>query len=787
MFKFFSKICPPILFFFLLTAILFAPYFRHGLVPIAGDILIGHYYPWKDQIWEGRTAGYPIKNFQIFDGIQQTLPLRILAVKEMKAGSWPLWNPYILLGMPLLGNFQAAALYPFNLLFWLLPEFDAWSIYIILQPFLAGIFGYFWGRSLKLSTKGSLAVGLFWGFSLIMMNRLENGIDGHTALWLPLALGAINKIRETGKIRWGLLLFFGIFMSLLAGYPPPIFYGLLLIFVFVIFNFWKELNLKETYPKLILVFLAVIFAFGLAAPQISPLASLMKVTVRDKVSFGATGSEAYFFPWKNLAMIIAPDFFGHPSTGNYRDRFLYTNPPSIGVIGFLLAVYSIGYLRLRQRNKEVIFWWSIFLFSMLCILETPLSRLIFGLNIPLFSSVAPMKTIWITVLSLSILAGFGLDKLAIVIKETGKKSLIKFFWPFLILWPIVFCLALWANLMDGEVGQVALRNLFVPGFCLLAATILVFVTKLRPRLSNYFLILLLAISAFELLREGKKYNAFIPKNLVYPSIQILSLVKNSSGLFRFSINHPELLPTDVNIFYGLSTPNGYVSTYDWRSGSLLKLANEKLPVTKIDSYSRNVFQTEHNSPILDLLGVKYIFSLSDLKENKFKLFSQIGKTRLYENKAALPRAFLAGDYVVAKDDLDIANNLIGSDLSKTVILEKEPPLKVNNGYQGGEVEIVRYSENEVELNYSTKESALLVVTDSYYPGWRALIDGERTEILRADFNLRAVVVPRGKHRVLFEFRPESFFIGLAVSALTLALLLFLLAMSFVKKLPLFKK
>lgn len=102
----------PVFFFLLLGIVLFWPYFTKGLVPIPADILIGHYHPWKDEVWDGRIAGYPIKNFQLFDGILQTLPWRLLAIESFKAGNLPLWNPYVICGMPLLANLQVAILYP---------------------------------------------------------------------------------------------------------------------------------------------------------------------------------------------------------------------------------------------------------------------------------------------------------------------------------------------------------------------------------------------------------------------------------------------------------------------------------------------------------------------------------------------------------------------------------------------------------------------------------------------------------------------------------------------------
>ena len=67
----------------------------------------------------------------------------------------------------------------------------------------------------------------------------------------------------------------------------------------------------------------------------------------------------------------------------------------------------------------------------------------------------------------------------------------------------------------------------------------------------------------------------------------------------------------------------------------------------------------------------------------------------------------------------------------------------------------------------------LVLTDTWYPGWRAFVDGEETPVLRADLAFRSVLVPAGQHRITFDYRPTSFRAGLVMSVLALALSLWL--------------
>jgi uncharacterized membrane protein YfhO len=71
----------------------------------------------------------------------------------------------------------------------------------------------------------------------------------------------------------------------------------------------------------------------------------------------------------------------------------------------------------------------------------------------------------------------------------------------------------------------------------------------------------------------------------------------------------------------------------------------------------------------------------------------------------------------------------------------------------------------VVVETESADDALLVLTDTYYPGWRAKVDGSDAEILRADYVFRAVVLPAGNHTVEFEFKPRSFLFGAALSCL----------------------
>ena len=150
---------------------------------------------------------------------------------------------------------------------------------------------------------------------------------------------------------------------------------------------------------------------------------------------------------------------------------------------------------------------------------------------------------------------------------------------------------------------------------------------------------------------------------------------------------------------------------------------------------------------------------------------------IYENEDVLPRAFLVGNIEVAKRAEDALEMLLdgGLNLFETIIIEEEPPASFSHREKKntppGEVEIIRYSPNRIEMRAMAKEGCFLFISDVYYPGWETTIDGVKTKTYRADYAFRAAYVPAGKHEVVMRFRPRSFMIGGLISSVSLAVIL----------------
>ncbi len=151
---------------------------------------------------------------------------------------------------------------------------------------------------------------------------------------------------------------------------------------------------------------------------------------------------------------------------------------------------------------------------------------------------------------------------------------------------------------------------------------------------------------------------------------------------------------------------------------------------------------------------------------------------VYENIFCLPRVYVVGNYLVAHNEREslraIEQN--SSRLNNLVVLENGVPsfAPVVSDKNPGEAAIEKYEINRVEVTVEAGEDAILVLTDSYYPGWVALVDGEPKPIWRANSLFRAVEIPPGAHEVAFEYRPASVRRGAVVSLGSLVVVVALL-------------
>ena len=142
--------------------------------------------------------------------------------------------------------------------------------------------------------------------------------------------------------------------------------------------------------------------------------------------------------------------------------------------------------------------------------------------------------------------------------------------------------------------------------------------------------------------------------------------------------------------------------------------------------------------------------------------------------AVFPRFFLVHQ-VRTVGSLEEARSLIQNhhvDLRETAIVDK--PIELPSGDADGTdaVKIGKYEPNAIELSAQASRGALLVLSETYYPGWKAWLDDRPAPIYATDIALRGVLVPAGAHRIRMEFRPAILSVSLGISLATAILLAF---------------
>jgi len=158
----------------------------------------------------------------------------------------------------------------------------------------------------------------------------------------------------------------------------------------------------------------------------------------------------------------------------------------------------------------------------------------------------------------------------------------------------------------------------------------------------------------------------------------------------------------------------------------------------------------------------------------------VGVSHVFENLRARPRVWLVPE-VVQVSDVEALNAIRTSilpdgrtlDLTRVALIEDaSPPLgpSPNATTSNGTARVTSLTDSAMEIETSSSSNAFLVTSDTYYPGWTASIDGQLTNIYHTDYLIRGVAVPAGSHRVRFEFRPKSFYVGGALSVFSLLLL-----------------
>ncbi|MDI6736239.1 MAG: YfhO family protein [bacterium] len=674
-------------------------------------------------------------------------PTHYFASHWIREGIIPLWNPYNSCGVPFLAALQSQVLYPFSFIIYFLPINFGMKLFIATHLFLAGIFTYLLMQQWKTSKTSSLISSIVYIFSgyFISVVDILNILVAIT--WIPFIFWAYVLALRTFKFRYIILTAIGIGLQFLGGEPTTFCATLLTLALFTsskVVVEWREGRRQKaetvrlnghasrnrgwnTYFKIPLVLvIVVLISLGLVAFQLLPFLEMVSHSTRYKGSLSSGMSFAEATRW-SLAPYELLDLFA-PSLSYVIMRILgeqgLIDSIYLGIIPLCFIFIGICFSRLA------LFWMLIFICFILLssghyfLLYKWLYTFIPGFNLMQI----PVKFFSIVTFAGALLAGFGYERLKQMTKPGKTIS-------------VCIILAILIDLFTAGVNlNPVVKDDFYKGEPRLAKLI-----KGNPDYCRIFMAP--ATSKFFYHHSGQ-----IDTNL-------LSLAK-------------EALLTNLGLLHQVFDANGV---------ECLLLRDYHVLMRMITT--GNLSQVHQ---LLNLLNIKYIISRERLDGNELKLIE--GETiNIYENPTHLSRAFLVPNAVVIKDREDILRRMLRRDFDpqKEVIMEEEiqnQKSKIKNKSKienrKSKIGIINYQPNKVIITASSPTDCFLFLSDTYYPGWKAYVDGVETKIYRADYIFRAIKLSKGEHNIEFKYLPSGFKPGCWLSFITA---IFILCFGLVRK------
>ena len=775
----------PYLLIVIVVFIFFYPVFK-GKIPFPGDILIND-NPYKTESYLGYApGGYPNKA-QGPDVTKEIYPWRYFSFSELKKGIVPFWNPHNFSGNPQIANFQTGVFYPLNLLYLIFPFNFSWTLIIMSEPVLAGIFMYlFLKKGIGLKDFPSFIGAVSFAFSSYMTVWIEYGNIGSTLAWLPLVLLFTKYFFK----KLSILNFFGIVASLslaiLAGYIQGAFYIYVLCFLYYNYLVFSTKGAFENHKKNLIFLLSLFLPFVITFFQIFPTLELFLESTRGTYALGQI--EKNLAPLASLVTIFFPDFFGNPATrnywidGTYIERVMYP-----GSVVLLFAFYA---LISKVKFGEKRFFAIVSLISLVVATDLPLVKYFYLIPVPVISTTVATREFSIFIFSLIVLGSIGLEHF-LSEKEFKKIFAYAYLGFVTFIWALVFVLI---RIIPGlsQNLKITQHNLIVPTIIIVLALAVICIKKINK---NVVFAVIALLVVFDLFYFFNKITPFSPKTLVYPQTPVISYLQKNAGINRFWGYGSAYVSPNYQSVDGTYSPEGndplHLETY----GQLLAASeNGELPAVLprpdanvAPGYGTNGLSNNfYRQRVLNLLGVKYVLNqdytltkdtrpdLSTFPDSIYKLVWQETPWQVYENKQSLPRFFITGDYRV-EEKQKILSSIFNKniDLGKTVFLEETPRNQIQTNSRG-EVSLLSYKSNEIKFLVKTDGNSILFLSDNYTPGWRATVDGADTKVYRADYTFRAVIVPKGTHRITFYYYPINFILGLKISAGGVFLLLIVL-------------
>lgn len=717
--------------------------------------------------------------------------------------SLPLWNPYVMCGVPLVAEIQSGIFYPPNLVFHFLPLGIAVNITLFLHLYLLALSTYLFGRQLSISRPGAVIAAAVFCFCSPVFLRLFAGhhTDLYTIAWIPAVFLIVHRIGQSAELKRFIYLGLILCLQFLAGHPQYQLYTIFFSWLYLLF-ITRHLLRRDKIKSWVLnnagFFLSICIAGLIALPQIVPVFEMLSLSPRKTLD---VGDVAWFsLPFQNLLTLLTPRIFGDGVTLPYWGLYnLWEMCAYCGTIALLFAVAAVSNLR---KSSHVIYFIFLALFALVMALgdNTPLLKVLYYV-LPGFKMFrGHSKGILFVCFAIAVLAGTGYDAIRDSALEKGRRFLVPLMVGSGILFMSLMVIPYPALLKDpvrsflSYVQQDPRSYLPVPGVEnteFVNAAVKQAVMSVRYFLASFFIGIILILLT---LRLGSR-----------PLLNILTILFILGDVFFFGktfvssvdVHHWDLKP-DVMQFlardndryraavlttfgpkYGItSNLHQIVGDYPYvlsRYSRLFNLANQGRPTETM-----KITAIRRISPVYNLLSLKYLVVNANRKldiPGYYEVYND-GILSILENRYAQKRAYFPRSIKVVDTETEALRGVfdVPSIRGDQTIIEKEPAAGVSvdnvslafSKDPDQAVEIFDYSANRIGLRANLTANAWIILTDTFYPGWKATIDGKtRANILVANYIFRAIHVPKGRHEIVFEYWPTYFSVSITVALMTL--------------------
>lgn len=730
-----------------------------------------------------------------------TAPLGFVRVGEAslwKSGVYPLWNPYVFAGMP---SFASGAYnpliyppdWPVAVVQKLLPLPDV--SWMLLYYFLAGLGTFVLARHWGAATPAALVAGLAF---MITPNLVANGAHGHGSqlvneAYLPWMLWLTSRLWRDARPADAGFLALLVGFQLLRGHVQIAYYAWLCIGLLSLFEFARRVarpgGARAVAGRVGLLAVALGLGFALSAFFALPIRAYAEHSIRG---IGAGGGVHYdyatgwsFSPVETLTFLVPGALgFGVPTYWGTMPFTDYPNYMGLAVLALAFLAVAAG-----RRAYHVGFLLVLAAFTLLVAFgkHSALYDFLFEHLLYFNKFRVPVMIIFVFQLAIALLAGFGLTAVIEAAgEEKSRRRLLR--WTWIVTAAVAVMLAsglapdVWRAgyeaaarasrpAMDPAAIDAGYRNmvgdLVRVGFLALVALVAV-LACLRGALRPHALA---AIVAVVTLVDLTAVNQRVLEPVLGPPRQATIagerddvtdfLVQRKASGDEFRILPVRDFQSNRYAGFGIASLGGYHA------------AKPALYQRFLDADSGRAVQ----SPAAwRLLNVRYLVLPGLLPpESGFREVFRGEQQAVYEFPGALPRVTLVPEFIVAPRDSHLAAYRDPAhDAARVAFLTEHPGV---TPAPGGTARITEYGLNKVVVEVETPGPSLLRLADLDFPGWRVSVDGRPARALSADFMLRAVAVPPGRHVVTWEFHDPAFETGLFVSLAALAAILGLLLFS----------